>query len=165
MHSFGLIDDKSTLVETTFHNITPSCALTGLCHHWKLLTMVAYILYGTKPSASTQTLCWLYSENARVCGKWQWNAQDCVTGLHDRRSRECNPVTPVECVSLLFRTHPMRSRFYHTHIMYKGNWYNFCLVNSIYFALHIFLICPRVIHPRAIHIHDPHPLETMGRVW
>ena len=47
----------------------------------------------------------LYSENARVCAKWQWNARDCVTGLHDRRSRECNPVTPVECVSLPFRTH------------------------------------------------------------
>ena len=30
-----------------------------------------------------------YSENARVCAKWQWNARDCVTGLHDRRSREC----------------------------------------------------------------------------
>ena len=48
----------------------------------------------------------LYSENAQVCAKWQWNARDCVTGLHDRRSRECNPVTPVECVSLSFRTHP-----------------------------------------------------------
>ena len=46
-----------------------------------------------------------YSENARVCAKWQWNARDCVTGLLDRRSRECNPVTPVECVSLSFRTH------------------------------------------------------------
>ena len=46
-----------------------------------------------------------YSENARVCAKWQWNARDCVTGLHDRRSRECNPVTPVKCVSLSFRTH------------------------------------------------------------
>ena len=47
----------------------------------------------------------VYSENARVCAKWQWNARDCVTGLHNRRSRECNPVTPVECVSLSFRTH------------------------------------------------------------
>ena len=28
-----------------------------------------------------------YSENAWVCAKWQWNARDCVTGLHDRRSR------------------------------------------------------------------------------
>ena len=41
-----------------------------------------------------------------MCAKWQWNARDCVTGLHDRRSRECNPVTPGECVSLSFRTHP-----------------------------------------------------------
>ena len=51
-----------------------------------------------------------YSENARVCAKWQWNAWDCVTGLHDRRSWECNPVTSVECVSLSFRTHTC---FYH----------------------------------------------------
>ena len=26
-----------------------------------------------------------YSENAWVCAKWQWNARNCVTGLHDRR--------------------------------------------------------------------------------
>ena len=57
-----------------------------------------------------------YSENARVCAKWQWNALDCVTGLHDRRSRECNPVTPVECVSLSFRTHTCVLAFI-THIM------------------------------------------------
>ena len=48
----------------------------------------------------------LYSENARLFANWQWNARDCVTGLHDRRSRECNPVTPVEYVSLSFRTYP-----------------------------------------------------------
>ena len=41
-----------------------------------------------------------------MCATWQWNARDCVTGLHDRRSRECNPVTPVECVSLSCRTYP-----------------------------------------------------------
>ena len=35
-----------------------------------------------------------------------WNAQDCVTGLHDWRSQECNPATPIECVSLFFCTHP-----------------------------------------------------------
>ena len=48
----------------------------------------------------------LYSENAR----------DCVTGLHDRRSRGCNPVTPVECVSLSFRTRPCVLAFI-THIL------------------------------------------------
>ena len=61
-------------------------------------------------------LLWEYSENAWVCAKWQWNARDCVTGLHDRRSRECNPVTPVECVSLSFRTHPCVLAFI-THIL------------------------------------------------
>ena len=35
---------------------------------------------------------------------------------------------------------PMRSRFYHIYIMYKRNWDDFCLVNLIYFALHIFQI-------------------------
>ena len=34
----------------------------------------------------------------------------------------------------------MRSRFYHTHTMYKRNWDDFCLVNLIYFELHIFQI-------------------------
>ena len=38
------------------------------------------------------------------------------TGLHDRRSRECNPSTPVECVSLSFRTHPCVLAFI-THIL------------------------------------------------
>ena len=33
-------------------------------------------------------------------------ARDCVTGLHDWRSRECNPVTPGECVLLSFCTNP-----------------------------------------------------------
>ena len=47
-----------------------------------------------------------YSQNAQGCAKWQWNARDCVTGLHNRRSRECNPVTSVECVSLSFPTPP-----------------------------------------------------------
>ena len=64
-----------------------------------------------------------------MCAKWQWNTRDCVTGLHDRRSRECNPVTPVEWVS----------RFYHTNWC-KRNWVDFCLVNMIYFELHIFQI-------------------------
>ena len=35
---------------------------------------------------------------------------------------------------------PMHSRFYHTHIMYKWNWDGSCLVNLIYFVLHIFQI-------------------------
>ena len=51
----------------------------------------------------TMRRVWWYSENARVCAKWQWNVRDCVTGLHDWPSRECNPVTPVECVSLSFQ--------------------------------------------------------------
>ena len=158
-------------------------------------------------------------------------------------------VTPLSCVSLSMNTQPsvpaintgrvrftvilhtlMRSRFYHTQIMYKRNWDCSCLVNLIYFAQHIFQIhnllhcvdeswwnmpfketrlcdgvaddavaklLPLWLHaaalwrhavwilivtshnawmgyeysltklnrPRAIHKHNPHHLETMGRVW
>ena len=35
---------------------------------------------------------------------------------------------------------PMRSRFYHRHIMYKWNWDDLCLFALIYFPLHIFHI-------------------------
>ena len=175
---------------------------------------------------------WYYSENARVCAKWHWNARDCVTGLLDRRSRECNPVTPVESVSLSFRTHThVRSRFYHIHNVYKRNWplsneFNTKqLLVVTYFSIgnlfHCFAdswwnmpfkgtrhgndvadgaVAKRLLlwqhasalwrhavwirivtshnawmgyeyslqnmnRARAIHKHDPHPLETMGRVW
>ena len=57
-------------------------------------------------STSSLNIRYLYSENARVCAKWQGHARDCVTVLLDRRSRECNPVTPIECVSLSFRIRP-----------------------------------------------------------
>ena len=142
---------------------------------------------------------------------------------------ECNPVTPVECVSLSFSTNQCVPAFI-THIMYKRNWNDWCLVNLIYSASHIFQICdllhcvdeswwnvpfketrlgegvaddavamllPLWLHawalwrhtvwirivtshnawmgyeystqnlnrPRAIHKHDPHPLDTIGRVW
>ena len=63
-----------------------------------------------------ESCVYLYSKSARVCAKWQWNPRDCVTGLHDRQSRECNPVTPVECVLLSFRTHPCVLAFI-THIL------------------------------------------------
>ena len=48
--------------------------------------------------------------------KWHWNTWDCVTGLHDQQSWECNPVTPVEWVSLSFCTHPCVLAFI-THIL------------------------------------------------
>ena len=43
---------------------------------------------------------------------------------------------------------PMRSRFYHTHMMYNRNWDDLCLFNLIYFALHIFQIrnLPHCVH-------------------
>ena len=84
---------------------------------------------------------YLYSENTRVRAKWQWNARNCVTGLHDRRSRECNPVTPVECVSLSFRTHPCVLAFITyilcTHGIAMALMY---LIQKTYSLLHIFQI-------------------------
>ena len=191
-----------------------TCLISQWSHHIK------HKSYGFGTLWNLTVRC-LYSENAWVCAKWQRNAPDCVTGLHDRRSQECNPVTPVECFSLSFRTHPFVLAFI-THIL--------CLVNLIFFALHIFQICNlfhcideswwnmpfketqlsdgvaggavamllplwlyaaalwrqavwiRIVtshnawmgyeyslsnlnHPRAIHKHNSHPLETMGRVW
>ena len=72
------------------------------------LEMPMYVRLISKEGVlSCRCVCvWESSQNARGCAKWQWNARDCVTGLHDRRSRECNPVTSVECVLLSFRTPP-----------------------------------------------------------
>ena len=50
-----------------------------------------------------------------MCVQNDSETQDCVTGLHDQRSRECNQVTPVECVSLSFFIHPYVLAFI-THI-------------------------------------------------
>ena len=169
-----------------------------------------------------------YSENAWVCGKWQWNARDCVTGLHDWWSRECNPVTPVECVSLSFCTHPCVLVFI-THILCINGiemtfvWLICYTLHYIFFKFAICFIalmnlgetyhlktrdsvtmwrrcccyvvtivtaysstmmscslntCCDVLQcmnglwifenlnpPRAIHKHNPHPLETLGHVW
>ena len=43
---------------------------------------------------------------AATCVKCKWNAQDCVTGIHERRNRSSNLITPVECDSLSFRANP-----------------------------------------------------------
>ena len=72
--------------------------------------------------------------------KWQWNARDCVTGLHDRRSRKCKSSNTSRVRFVVISRTPLRSRFYRTHIKYKRIWGDFCLVNLIYFALHIFQI-------------------------
>ena len=86
----------------------------------RCINLIYDIGYSTHTHTQTD---WHYSENARVCAKWQWNARDCATGLHDRRSRECNPVTPVECVSLSFRTHPCVLVFSHTYSVQTELWW------------------------------------------
>ena len=59
----------------------------------------------------------LHSENARVFAKWQWIARDCITRLHDR-------------VRFTVISHtPVRSRYYHIHIVYKLNLDGSCLMN------------------------------------
>ena len=42
----------------------------------------------------------------RGCVRNNSETYETVTGLHDRRSRDCSPLTPIECVSMSFRTHP-----------------------------------------------------------
>ena len=43
-------------------------------------------------------------ENAWACVKWQWNARDCVTGLHDWRSWEWVPLLNLFGTKLLHFT-------------------------------------------------------------
>ena len=67
------------------------------------------------------------SESARVCAKWQWNARDCywiarlakpvVQSINNSRVR----------FTVISHT-PVRSRFYHTHVLYSRNWDGSCLV-------------------------------------
>ena len=80
-----------------------------------------------------------YSENARVCAEWQWKARNCVTGLCDRRSRECNPVTTVECVSLPFCTHPCVLAFITYIFCTKRNWDGSWLMNLTKKVTHIYI--------------------------
>ena len=44
-------------------------------------------------SVFSKFLTLVYGKNSQVCAKWQWNARDCVTGLHDHRSQKRNSVT------------------------------------------------------------------------
>ena len=82
----------------------------------------------------------LYGENPWVCAKWQWNARDCVNGLHDRRSPECNPITPVECVSLSLRTHPCVLAFI-THLLYINGSEMTCVWLIWYTLPYVFFNC------------------------
>ena len=57
-----------------------------------------------------------------MCARWQWNTWDCVTGLHDRRSRVQSSNTSQVRFTVISHT-PVRSRFYHTHTvepLWKG---------------------------------------------
>ena len=110
----SLCDKKVIAPETTviYHEANPLIA--DLFDHLKVCDWVsAFISYLVMLELNTPLephICvnwlgqhWLCSENARVCAKWQCNARDCVTGLHDQ---ECNPVTLVEWISLSCRTYP-----------------------------------------------------------
>ena len=67
------------------------------------------------------------SERARLC---YWIARPAKPGVQSSNTSRVR-------FTVIMHT-PMRSRFYHTHIMYKRSWDDLCLFNSIYFALHIF---------------------------
>ena len=68
-----------------------------------------------------------YNKNAHVCAKWQWNAWDCVTGLHDSPGVQSSNNSRVR-FTVISHT-PGRSHFYHIHIMSKRNWDGACLMN------------------------------------
>ena len=90
---------------------------------YRALTYIAVLFLGPQqPRYIESTLyygfpVWFYSKNTRGCAKWQWNARDCVTGLHGQRSWECNAVTPVECVSLSILANPCYLAFI-TYILF-----------------------------------------------
>ena len=170
-----------------------------------------------------------YIENAWVCAKWSERARLCYWIARLAKPGVQSSNTNRVRLTVISHT-PMRSRFYHKHIMYKRNWDDFCLVHLTNFGLHIIqihnllhcvdeswwnmpsketwlgdgvaddavaMLLPLWLHvaalwrhavwirivtshnawmgyeyslqnlnrPRAIHKHNPHPLETMGHVW
>ena len=70
--------------------------------------------------------------------KWLWSVLDCVTRLvsldYTPASPSCNPVTPVECVLMSFRTHS-GVLAYITQKPFKQNKNYSCLLIMIYFLL------------------------------
>ena len=70
---------------------------------------------------------WFYIQNARGCAKWQWNARDCVTGLHDSPGVQSSNISRV-CFTVISHT-PVRSGFYHIHIVDRLNCDGPCLLN------------------------------------
>ena len=169
-----------------------------------------------------------YSENARVCAKWQWNARDCVTGLRDcdywiqSRAFHCH-LAHTRAFSLLSHTYCVQTQLrwllsneFNTkkvtriYIFFKFAICSFALLSRSetchskgrdmvtvwrtvlllscydFYSTHqhddvtrfeyVLWCCtmhewvmnihhPNLNRPRAIHKHDPHPLETMGHVW
>ena len=71
----------------------------------------------------------LYNLKARVCANWQWNARDCVTGLHSWLRRSCNPVTQSRAFHFHFAHTRAFSIWSQKHIVYKRNWDGACLIN------------------------------------
>ena len=80
-----------------------------------------------------------YRENASMCAKRQWNARDCYWIARPAKPGVQSSNTSRVRFTVISNT-PMRSRFYHTHIMYKRNWDDLRRFDLIYPALHIFHI-------------------------
>ena len=168
---------------------------------------------------------WFYSENARVCAKWQWNARDTSRVRHQSSAFHCHFAHP-RAFSLSSHTYSVPTEFWWIFntkkllvVTYFSNsqfvpsqfvpsqfvpsslgetchlkggdmvtvWQT-VLFQSCYrlrqhasalwrHAVWIRIVpshntwmgyeysLPNMNRPRAIHKHDPHPLETMGRVW
>ena len=110
-----------------------------LCNSWQALTKTFFNNIAKNrcktftelrhPQHPLGLRVWAYNENAQVCAKWRWNARDWCYWI--TQSRECNPVTPVECISLSFHTHPCVLAFI-THFVYEQISDGSCLENLIY---------------------------------
>ena len=70
----------------------------------------------------------VYSENARVCAKWLWNAQGCYWIPRPTKPGVQSSKTGRVRFTVISHT-PGRSRFYHIHIVSKRNWDGTCLMN------------------------------------
>ena len=179
----------------------------------------SYLLYLMALLRERMGVCEMTVKHTRLC---YWIARPAKPGVQSSNTSRVR-------FTVISHT-PMRSRFYHTHIMYERNWNDCCLVNLIFSASHVFeirnlrhcvdeswwtshlkkhdlvtvwwtmlLLCcyncycmqqrydvtqfdyvlwrhtmhewvmnihfQNLNRPRAIHKHDPQPLETMGRVW
>ena len=131
----------------------------------KRCSKIHVYLYSLNPGDVTSKM------NARVWAKCSETHEivllGCTTGeagLHDRRSRECKPVTPVECVSRSFCTYPGVLAFIILIVCINGIKIDSCLVN-LNFLSHIFQLPHFALMNRGETCHLKRRVTCGGRCW